>query len=325
MPITSVDKDVESLTMTVTADFSVPVARLWEAYADPRQLEKFWGPQEWPATFARHDMFPGGRSAYVMNGPDGESSAGWWEFLSVEPGERFEVLDGFSRPDGEPDREMPTMRMVFHFEETSVGSRLVIRTVFNSAEELQELLAMGMEEGLRSAMSQIDAVVADAESYAPGRRTEVQHLNDTQVRITRIIRGELERVWEAQRRPDLLKRWMLGPEGWTMPVCDVAEEPGDGYRYEWESDDGHQRFGFAGELRESQPPHREVSTEQMIGEDGPGTTNELTLTPLGAATLLTLLITYPDRTMRDTVLDTGMVDGMEASYARMETEVLTEG
>ena len=145
------------------------------------------------------------------------------------------------------------------------------------------------------------------------------------MRITRIIRGELERVWEAQRRPDLLKRWMLGPEGWTMPVCDVAEEPGDGYRYEWESDDGHQRFGFAGELRESQPPHREVSTEQMIGEDGPGTTNELTLTPLGAATLLTLLITYPDRTMRDTVLDTGMVDGMEASYARMETEVLTEG
>jgi len=64
MPITSVHKDLEALTLTVVADFPVTVRRLWDAYADPRQIERFWGPPEWPATFYRHDMAPGGRSHY---------------------------------------------------------------------------------------------------------------------------------------------------------------------------------------------------------------------------------------------------------------------
>ncbi|MDD9205611.1 SRPBCC domain-containing protein, partial [Georgenia sp. 10Sc9-8] len=91
MPITSVEKDLDALTMTVVADFPVPVRRLWDAYADPRQIEKFWGPVEWPATFTRHDMTTGGRSTYYMSGPDGQRSAGYWEFLAVEPGRVFEV------------------------------------------------------------------------------------------------------------------------------------------------------------------------------------------------------------------------------------------
>ena len=96
MPITSVSKDPEALTMTVTAEFPVPVQRLWDAYADPRQLEKFWGPVEWPATFTRHDFATGGRSDYYMTGPEGERSAGYWKYLAVAPGKSFEVEDGFA-------------------------------------------------------------------------------------------------------------------------------------------------------------------------------------------------------------------------------------
>ena len=66
-------------------EYPVPVERLWQAYADPRQLERFWGPESWPATFTRHDMAVGGRSEYRMTGPDGSSSQGWWRFLQVEP------------------------------------------------------------------------------------------------------------------------------------------------------------------------------------------------------------------------------------------------
>ncbi len=77
MPITSITKDTEALTMTVVADFGVPVRRLWDAYADPRQLERFWGPPTWPATFSRHDMAVGGRSHYLMTGPDGDQSHGY--------------------------------------------------------------------------------------------------------------------------------------------------------------------------------------------------------------------------------------------------------
>jgi uncharacterized protein YndB with AHSA1/START domain len=86
--------------------------------------------------------------------------------------------------------------------------------------------------------------------------------------------------------------------------------------------DGSQRFGFEGELLESDPPHRAVTTERMIGMEGPGATNAMTLTAVTAGTLLTLVITYPSREVRDMVLGTGMTKGMEVSYARLEREVL---
>lgn len=107
-----------------------------------------------------------------------------------------------------------------------------------------------------------------------------------------------------------------------MPVCEVAAEVRDSYRYEWEAEDGSHRFGFEGELLESEPPHRAVTTERMIGMEGPGTVNEMTLTALEAGTLLTIVITYPSTEVRDTVLGTGMTDGMEKSYARLERDVL---
>ncbi|RLV56762.1 ATPase [Aeromicrobium phragmitis] len=322
MPVTSVEKNPESLTMTVVADFGVPVRRLWDAYVDPRQIEKFWGPPGWPATFTRHDVAPGGRSDYYMTGPDGEKSAGFWEFLSVDPLRSFEVRDGFATDDGSPNPDMPSMRMVFTFEETDQGSRLTTTTRFNSVEELEQLVGMGMEEGMRAAMGQIDDVLADLASFAAGRGTETQILSDTLVRVSRVIRGDIEQVWRAHQEPELLQRWQLGPDGWTMPVCEVADKVGETYRYEWESVDGENRFGFTGELLESEPPHRMVTTERMIGMEGPGVVNEMTLTPVEGGTLLSLVIAYPNAELRDTVLATGMTDGMERSYARLESEVL---
>lgn len=322
MPITSVTKDPSALTMTVVADFPVPVRRLWDAYADPRQLEKFWGPPEWPATFTRHDMAPGGRSLYHMTGPGGERSGGYWEFLAVDAPRSFEVRDGFAHPDGSPNTDMPSMRMVYSFEGTAAGSRLTTTTHFPSLEALEQLIEMGMEEGMRAAMGQIDAVVADLASFAAGRATEAQILADTLVRVSRVIRGSAQQVWDAHHDPALLKRWLLGPDGWTMPVCELASSVGGTFRYEWESEDGKERFGFTGELLESQPPYREVTTEQMIGMDGPPTINEMTLTAVEGGTLLAIVITYPSAEVRDAILGTGMTDGMETSYARLESQVL---
>lgn len=119
-----------------------------------------------------------------------------------------------------------------------------------------------------------------------------------------------------------MRRWLLGPDGWTMPVCEVATKVGETYRYEWAAADGSQRFGFEGELLESDAPHRSVTTERMMGTKGPSTTNVLTLTAVGAGTLLTLVITYPNRELRDMILATDMVGGIETSYARMESVVL---
>jgi uncharacterized protein YndB with AHSA1/START domain len=323
MPITSISSDPQALTLTVVADYPVSLERLWEAYADPRQLEKFWGPEQWPATFTRHDMAVGGESHYTMRGPDGQTSRGWFQFLEVEPLRLIEVEDGFANEDGTRNEALPTMRMQFRFERTETGSRFVSVTTFPSLEAMEGLVKMGMMEGMKSAMGQIDAVLADLKTYASTRATEAQLLSDTEVRIQRVIRGTVAEVWRAHHEPALLQRWMLGPDGWTMPVCEVATVVGQRFRYEWASVDGTQRFGFEGELLESAAPYRSVTSESMVGMPGPGVRNELTLTAVPSGTLLSLLITYPTKEMRIMILETGMTTGMEASYARLDSMLAT--
>ncbi len=162
MPVVEIQKDTTALTMRVVAQFAAPVARVWAAYADPRQLERFWGPPQWPATFERHDFKVGGRSEYYMTGPGGEQPRGFWEFQIVNAPRVFEVTDGFLGPDGAPAPDMPTMRMRFTFEPHDGGTRMVTLTTFPSIEALEKLLGMGMEEGLTAAMAQIDGVLAEA-------------------------------------------------------------------------------------------------------------------------------------------------------------------
>ena len=283
MPVTSVDKDLEQLTLTIAAEFPVPARRLWDAYADPRQLEKFWGPPEWPATFTRHDMTPGGRSDYYMTGPDGSRARGYWEYLAVDEGRSFEVLDGFSHDDGSPNTDLPTMRAVFTFGESAAGSRLETVTYFNNLAELEQLLEMGMEEGTVAAMGQIDAVVTDDTTFAPGSGTQAQFLDDRTVRVSRVLCGTPQQVWDAHHDPALLGRWFYGPDGWTLTACEVASAAGQAIRYEWAPAEGveGEPFALTGRLVSTDPPHREVFTETMEGADAPPTHNEQTLTAVG--------------------------------------------
>jgi uncharacterized protein YndB with AHSA1/START domain len=160
MPITSVTSDPQSLTLTVVGDYPVSVERLWEAYSDPRQLERFWGPETWPAKFTRHDFTVGGRAHYTMTGPDGAQSSGWWKFLTIERPRLIEIEDGFAAADGTPSASMPSMRMTFTFESTATGARFKGVTRFASLENMEQLVKMGMIEGMRSAMGQLDSVLA---------------------------------------------------------------------------------------------------------------------------------------------------------------------
>jgi uncharacterized protein YndB with AHSA1/START domain len=324
MPVKSIDCSPETLTLTAIGEYAVPVERLWEAWADPRTLERFWGPPQWPATFTRHDMTEGGRSEFFMTGPEGQTSHGMWEFERVEPRRCFVVRDGFANPDGSPNAELPGVRMQVSFEATDNGSRFVAVSTFESVEAMERLLAMGMREGLSSALAQLDEVLDDLRGYSAAFHASLNVIDDTHAVVTRVVRGSIDQVWRAHHEPELLKRWLLGPDGWSMPVCEVAGKVGDSYRYEWENDAEGNRFGFVGELLESEPPRRAVTTEQMIGTDGPHTVNELVLTPRpGGRTEIAVRITYPSKEVRDMILGTGMVDGMEVSYARLETVVLS--
>lgn len=320
MPVTDVTTDPEELTLTLTADFAAPVERLWEAFTDPRQLERFWGPPGWPATFTSFDFQPGGRATYYMTSPRGEKSGGSWEFLSIDAPRGFEVLDAFADESGTPIPDMPVSRMVFSFDSTDGGSQLRNVTHFTTADALEQVVAMGMIEGATMAMSQLDRVLEGLRAYAQGKGTQTEILDDTHVRITRLIEGPIDLVWRAHHEPELLKKWMLGPDGWSLVECEVAPEVGGRYRYVWEPGEGveGERFGFDGETLLIEAPRRAVTTEHMTDTDFPSTLNDLNLYEEDGATLITLLIEYPDKETRDIVLATGMTEGMESSYARLE-------
>jgi uncharacterized protein YndB with AHSA1/START domain len=320
MPVTEITTDPEALTMTLVADFAAPRERLWHAFTEPRQLERFWGPPGWPAAFSEFDFVVGGRARYAMTGPMGERSRGAWEFVRIDDPDGFEVLDGFVDEDGNLIDGMPVMRMTFGFEQTEGGSRLVNVSHFTSVEALDEVVAMGAVEGSTLAMNQLDAVLQDLREYAQGAGTRTEVLSDTHVRITRLIEGTRDLVWRAHTEPDLMRQWLLGPDGWRMTVCEIDLRPGGAYRYAWAPDEGTEGepFGFDGETLVVEPIRRMVSTEHMTGTDYPPTTNDLSLYEEDGATLITLLIEYPDKETRDIVLATGMTDGMETSYARLE-------
>ena len=324
MPVTDVTTDAENLTMTVVADFAAPIERVWSAYADPRQLERFWGPPGWPATFTAFDHTVGGMAQYTMAGPRGERSSGSWEFLEIDEPRGFAVIDRFVDDEGRPLEGFPSLRMTFSFEEAGDGTRMVTTSHFDSIEALEQVVEMGAIEGTRMAMAQLDAVLQDLRAYAQGKGTHVEELDDTHVRITRLVEGPRELVWRAHHDPDLLRQWMLGPDGWEMTECVVALAPGDRHSTPWApvGDTEGEAFGFEGEALLVDAPRRAVSTERMKGTDGPETLNDLNLYEEDGATLITLLIEYPDKETRDMILATGMADGMEASYARLERDVL---
>lgn len=318
MPITSVTSDPHNLTLTVVGDYPVTPQRLWDAWSDPRQIERFWGPPGWPATFVRHDMVVGGRSDYFMSGPNGEKSRAYFLTEAIDPGHSFDIVDGFSNDDGTANDEMPKMRMRYDLQATDSGSRFTLVTTFPDVAAMEQIMSFGMQEGMTAALGQADEVLADLAAFAAGRGTETTILTDTEVRITRVVRGSVDQVWRAHTDAALMQQWLLGPDGWTMPVCQLSTDVGGSYRYEWESVDGANRFGFEGDVVKVIAPNLMVTTERMIGTDGPSTVNELTLRPVEGGTLLTLVVTYPSIELRDTILATGMTDGMETSYARLE-------
>jgi uncharacterized protein YndB with AHSA1/START domain len=162
--VKDVQKDPATLSMVVTAEFRAPAARVWQLWADPRQLERWWGPPTYPATVVDHDLVPGGTVTYFMTGPEGDKHRGWWQVLAVEAPHSLEFLDGFADDSGAPNPNLPstTMRMVIR--ERPDVTEMVITTTFPSLEAMEQLVSMGMEEGLQAAMAQMDEILARASS-----------------------------------------------------------------------------------------------------------------------------------------------------------------
>lgn len=145
---------------------------------------------------------------------------------------------------------------------------------------------------------------------------------DTHVVVKRRFAARPEAVYRAHVEPQLVQKWMLGPEGWTMPVCISEARPGGKIRFEWSNGKGG-GFHVTGEYIELTPFSRIVHVERMFLPDPtPDNHVETRFEPDGAGTLMTMRMTLPNAEARAAMLASGMADGMEESYMRLETKVL---
>ena len=162
MTVTAVRKDPQALTMTIEAEFDASPEWVWQLWADPRQLERWWGPPSYPATFTRHDLAPGSRVEYHMTGPEGDKHGGYFEVVEVDAPHVLVLGAGFAHPDGTPNAYVPFGTIRVRIEAVGQGrTRMSIENSFPSAEAMEQVLAMGTLEGQTQAVGQIDAILAE--------------------------------------------------------------------------------------------------------------------------------------------------------------------
>ena len=145
--------------------------------------------------------------------------------------------------------------------------------------------------------------------------------NEREIHVTRVFDAPRTTLWECHTKPELVRRWMLGPDGWSMPVCEIDLRVGGGYRHVWRNDEDGSEFGFRGTYRDIVAPERIVHTEGFDGTE-PSDTGDalctLTFSEKNGRTTLSYSMIFPTREIRDQALQTGMTDGMESGYVRLE-------
>jgi uncharacterized protein YndB with AHSA1/START domain len=162
MSVVSVEKNLEELSLVLVAEFDASIERVWQLWADPRKLERWWGPPTHPATVERHHLAAGGEVIYVMTGPGGERSHGWWQVTSVDPPRSLEFTDGFGSQDGTPNAATPTTSVQVRLAEHGGGTRMQLRFIFSSSRRMEQLERWGAFEVFPQSVGQMDAILAAA-------------------------------------------------------------------------------------------------------------------------------------------------------------------
>ena len=147
--------------------------------------------------------------------------------------------------------------------------------------------------------------------------TEFTTPSDREVVARRTFDAPRQLVWDAHTRPEHVRRWLLGPDGWSMPVCEIDLRPGGAWRYVWRSDADGSEFFMHGTYREIVPTERIVHTEFFGAMPEPAVLTS-TFEEVGGRTLLTVTVVYPSKEVRDAALATGMTRGWGRSYERLD-------
>lgn len=164
MTVIAVDRDPVARTLTIVAEFATPAERVWQVWADPRQLERWWGPPTYPATVVDHDLTAGGRVTYYMTGPDGEKLHAWWRIVSVDPPRSLTFEEG-NADDSWPKDDVPTTSIEVRLIERPENTTMTITCRFAFIADREQQLDTGTEEGMRLAVGQIDALLATTTGF----------------------------------------------------------------------------------------------------------------------------------------------------------------
>jgi uncharacterized protein YndB with AHSA1/START domain len=160
MTVLAVLRDPVALTLTIVSEFDAPVARVWQLWDDPRELERWWGPPTYPATVVDHDLTPGGIVTYYMTGPDGEKHHGWWRVIAVDPPRLLKIEDGFADDNGRPNDDLSTTSIEVALTAARAGkTTMTMIARFASIADMEQFIAMGNAEGMTLAIGQIDAIL----------------------------------------------------------------------------------------------------------------------------------------------------------------------
>nr|WP_296776026.1 SRPBCC domain-containing protein [Rhodococcus sp. (in: high G+C Gram-positive bacteria)] len=160
MTVINTTRNAEDLEFSIVAEFDAKVERVWQIWEDPRQLERWWGPPTWPATFELLEFVNGGKANYYMTGPDGEKARGWWQFTAVDAPTSLSFDDGFADDNWEPVDSLGVTKCSVTLEDIDGRTRMTTTSRFESADQMQKMIEMGMEEGMGLAMGQIDEILA---------------------------------------------------------------------------------------------------------------------------------------------------------------------
>jgi uncharacterized protein YndB with AHSA1/START domain len=165
MTVLEVHRDPVALTLTIVSRFDAATERVWQVWADPRQLERWWGPPTFPATVIDHELKPGGRVTYYMTGPSGEKNYGWWSVISVDAPRSLEFEAGCADESGSPTDELPTISVEVRLMSASPDATIMrVTTRYASMEDMEKSAAMGQDEGMTLALGQINAILTTGET-----------------------------------------------------------------------------------------------------------------------------------------------------------------
>ncbi len=162
MPVTTVETELEDLTLTVIADFDAPVENVWELWANSEKLGRWWGPPDYTTTFEPYELSAGSEMAHSMTGPDGDKHEGVWRIESVDPPRSLELSDADVDVDGEPNDGLALTGIAMELAEHDGGTRMTVRSTFFSRDGM-EGMAEGFAEGLRLSLSRMEALLANSD------------------------------------------------------------------------------------------------------------------------------------------------------------------